>query len=147
MEFLNKLVNPLILIIRLSIHVVCICFFSQTASQVKARHKLLEGAIGTFQEEQQAYTKISKLSWILPLIAIIGSLADTILVIVYMRFAHPWKDILFGQKKETEKAQSIEPTDIPDTPSKNQVRFFPFIYKQVRMIVANSNQKGFSYQN
>ena len=61
------------------------------------------------------------LSWILPLIVMIGSLVDTILVVVYMRLAHPWKDILFGQMKEEE--QSIESTDIQDIQSKIQVRF------------------------
>ena len=65
------------------------------------------------------------LSWILPLIVIIGSLVDTLLVVVFMRLAHPWKDILFGQMKNTEEAQSesIESTD--DMQSKIQVRFSP----------------------
>ena len=67
------------------------------------------------------------LSWILPLIFIIGSLVDAILVLVYMRLAHPWKDILFGEMKETEETQSIESTDIQDTQSKIQVRFLLYI--------------------
>ena len=98
-------------------------FFPQTASHIKARHELLEKAIGVFPEEVQAYERISMLSWTLPLIAIIGSLVDTILVVVYMRLAHPWKDILFGQMKETEEAKSTESTDIQDMQSKIQVRF------------------------
>ena len=44
-----------------------------------------------------------------------------------MRLTHPWKDILFGQMKETEEAQPIESQDIPDTQSKIQVRFSHFI--------------------
>ena len=71
----------------------------------------------------QAYEKISMLSWVLPLIVIIGSLVDTILVVVYMKLAHPWKDILFGQMKETEEAKPIESTDIQDTQLEIQVRF------------------------
>ena len=63
------------------------------------------------------------LSWVLPLIVIIGSLVDTILVVVYMKLAHPWKDILFGQMKETEEAKPIESTDIQDTQLEIQVRF------------------------
>ena len=125
----------------------CICFFSQTASHVKARHQLLEGAIGVFPEEKQAYERISMLSWILPLIVIIGSLVDTIFVVVYMRFAHPWKDILFGQMNETEEAQSIESTDIPDTQSKIQVRFSPLYKNRQTKLRVNSNQKVFSCQN
>ena len=106
----------------------CFCFFSQTASHVKARHELLEGAIGVFPEEKQAYEKILMLSWILPLTAIIGSLMDTILVVVFMKLAHPWKDILFGQMEQTEKTQPIESTDIQDMQSSNQVIFSPFQY-------------------
>ena len=101
-----------------------ICFFPQTASHIKARHELLEGAIGVFPEEKQAYEKISILSWLLPLIAIIGALVDIILVVVFMKFAHPWKDILFSQPKETEEAQTIESTDIQEEQSKTQVRCY-----------------------
>ena len=88
---------------------------------------LIQKAIGVFPEEEQAYEKISMLSWLLPLTAIIGSLVDTILVVVFMKLAHPWKDILFGQMKNTEEAQPFESTDIQDTQSKIQVRF-PYLY-------------------
>ena len=76
-----------------------------------------------FPEEEQAYDRISMLSWLLPLTAIIGSLIDTILVVVFMKLAHPWKDILFGQLKETKEAQTIESTDIQEEQSKIQVIF------------------------
>ena len=76
-----------------------------------------------FPEEEQAYDRISMLSWLLPLAAIIGSLIDTILVVVFMKLAHPWKDILFGQLKETKEAQTIESTDIQEEQSKIQVIF------------------------
>ena len=66
------------------------------------------------------------LSWILPLIVIIGCLVDTMLVVVFMKLAHPWKDILFGQMEQTEETQPIE-LDIQDMQSKNQVKFFAFI--------------------
>ena len=52
---------------------------------------------------------------------------DTILVVVFMRLVHPWKDILFGQMKETEEVHPIESQDIQDTQSQIQVRFFLFI--------------------
>ena len=48
---------------------------------------------------------------------------DSILVLVFMKFAHPWKDILFGQLKETKEAQTIESTDIQEEQSKIQVIF------------------------
>ena len=122
-KFLIYLQNSLILIISLP---VVYLFFPRTASQVKARHMLLQKAIGVFPEEEQAYEKISMLSWLLPLTAIIGSLIDTILVAVFMKLAHPWKDILFGQMEQTEETQPIE-LDIQDVQSKNQVIFFAFI--------------------
>ena len=81
---------------------------------------LLQKVIGVFPEEEQAYEKISMLSWLLPLTVVIGSLIDTILVAVFMKLAHPWKDILFGQMEQTEETQPIE-SDIQDMQSKNQV--------------------------
>ena len=117
------------LIIRLPIVYL---FFPQTASRVKARHMLLQKAIGVFPEEEQAYEKISMLSWLLPLTAIIGSLMDTILVVVFMKLAHPWKDILFGQMEQTEKTQPIESTDIQDMQSSNQVIFSPLFVSKKR---------------
>ena len=83
---------------------------------------LLMRAIGVFPEEEQAYEKITMLSWLLPLTTIIGSLIDTILVAVFMKLAHPWKEILFGQMEQTEETQPIE-LDIQEVQSNNQVIF------------------------
>ena len=58
---------------------------------------MLEAAIGVFPEEDQAYLLVTTLSWILPLAIIIASVVDMLLVIIYMRFAHPWKGILFWE--------------------------------------------------
>ena len=110
----------MLIIIRLPIVYL---FFPQTASRVKARHMLLQKVIGVFPEEEQAYEKISMLSWLLPLTAIIGSLIDTLLVVVFMKLAHPWKDILFGQLEISEETQSNESTDVQNTKSKIQVRY------------------------
>ena len=68
--------------------------FQITAANIKARHELLEGAIGVLPEEEIAYKWVNQLSWILPIIVIIGALLDMLLVYVYMKFAHPWKYIL-----------------------------------------------------
>jgi len=79
------------------------CFlipFFVTASNIKARHELLEGAIGTFQEEDDAYLMVTTLSWILPMTVILSAMLDALLVWIYMKLAHPWKDILFGQEEE-----------------------------------------------
>ena len=68
--------------------------FQITAANIKARHELLEGAIGVLPEEETAYKLVNQLSWILPIVVIIGALFDMLLVYVYMKFAHPWKYIL-----------------------------------------------------
>ena len=46
-------------------------------------------------EEEYAYWLVNTLSWIVPLMIVLGAIVDVLLVYVYMRFAHPWKDILF----------------------------------------------------
>ena len=75
-------------------------FFLKTANSIKARHELLEGSIGTFQEEDDAYAMVTTLSWILPLTVILSAMLDALLVWIYMKLAHPWKDILFSQEEE-----------------------------------------------
>ena len=81
-----------------------------TVYNVNARHKLVKGAIGVFPEEEHAYWLMNKLSWILPLIIFFGAIVDALLVYIYMRFAHPWKDILF-YKDKTSKEEENETVD------------------------------------
>ena len=81
-----------------------------TAYNVNTRHMLVKGAIGAFPEEEHAYWLVSILSWILPLMIVLGAIIDVLLVYVYMRFAHPWKDILF-YKDETFKKEENEIVD------------------------------------
>ena len=75
---------------------------------VETRNDILVRAIGVFPEEESAYWKVKNLTWILPTVVIIGSLIDALLAIVYMRFTHPWKHILYGQdmhKKNLEEGE------------------------------------------
>ena len=68
------------------------------------RHELLQGAIGTFPEEDDAYWLVTTFSWVLPLTIFITALIDVGFVFTYMKKAHPWKDILIDrEKKEREK--------------------------------------------
>ena len=71
---------------------------------MNARHKLVKGAIGGLPEEEYAYWLVNTLSWILPLMIGFGAIVDVLLIYVYMRFAHPWKYILF-YKDETSKKE------------------------------------------
>ena len=61
---------------------------------MKDRHILLLGAIGVFDEEEHAYQLATEFSWILPTVVLCGGLVDILLIVLYMKFAHPWKDIL-----------------------------------------------------
>ena len=71
---------------------------------------LVKGAIGVFPEEEYAYWMVNKLSWVLPLTIVSGAIIDAFLVYIYMRFAHPWKDILFYK----DKTSKMEENDIVD---------------------------------
>ena len=81
-------------------------FLIITAYNVNVRHMLVKGAIGVFPEEEYAYWLVNKLSWVLPLTIISGAIIDAILVYIYMRFAHPWKDILFYKDKKSKTAEN-----------------------------------------
>jgi hypothetical protein len=73
---------------------------------VIARHQLLEGAIGVFKEEVYAYSMVTNLCWVLPLIVVVGALIDCLLVFIYMYKVHPWIGILSKEKSiEKEKAE------------------------------------------
>ena len=58
------------------------------------RHHLILPAIGVFQQEEDAYNLAVLLRWLLPLIVILASLLDLVLMMVYMKNLHPWKGIL-----------------------------------------------------
>ena len=61
---------------------------------VKVRHQLLLVAIGTFEEENEAYILTSQLLWVLPMTVTIAALMDAILVYCFMKWFHPWAGIL-----------------------------------------------------
>ena len=83
-------------------------FFISTASNVKARHELLEAAIGTFQQEKDAYALVMLLSWLLPCILMAGAVIDAVLVWVYMKYCHPWIGILSKEKKVEKRVAKNE---------------------------------------
>ena len=90
---------------------------------MKARHQLLLEAIGgVFDEEEGAYLLVTKFSWILPTIILCGGFIDLLLIAFYMKFAHPWKEILVGEntsknatpQKEHDQALDDTSVDIKD---------------------------------
>ena len=78
----------------------------KVAYNVNMRHTLVKGAIGAFPEEEYAYWLVNTLSWSLPLMIILGAIVDVLLVYIYMRFAHPWKDILFYKDKTSKMEEN-----------------------------------------
>ena len=72
------------------------------------RHTLIKGAIGVFPEEEYAFGLVGNLTCSLPVMIIFGGIVDGFLVYIYMRFAHPWKDILFGEMKKTKGVKPME---------------------------------------
>ena len=72
---------------------------------MRARHKLLQGSIETFTEEDEAYVMVSTLMWVLPLIVMISALVDIGFIFLYMEKAHPWKDLLIDEEAEEAKKQ------------------------------------------
>ena len=77
---------------------IFILFYS-TASNVMARHELLLEALGhVFPEEEKSYQFVSTLSWVLPVVVICAGLVDLVFVVVYMKFGHPWKDIISSER-------------------------------------------------
>ena len=66
------------------------------AYNVQARHEFLVAHIGAFKEEQNAFDLLAttSLSWQLPLFMAASALVDLLLVLVYMKWLHPWRDIL-----------------------------------------------------
>ena len=75
---------------------------------------MLLGTIGTFPEEDQAFQFVTKLSWAIPLTLLIGSILDAFFVVIFMKFAHPWKGIL-EEIVETEVSPNVEPQEVPET--------------------------------
>ena len=85
---------------------------------MNVRHMLVKGAIGVFPEEEYAYWMVNKLSWVLPLTIVSGAIIDAFLVYIYMRFAHPWKDILYYK----DKTSKMEESEIVDQIRKTEKR-------------------------
>ena len=75
-------------------------FFSAFA--VRARHELIQGAIGAYPEENYAYWLVTTLLWALPLTIFLAALVDLALVLIFMNKAHPWIGILTVEEANEE---------------------------------------------
>ena len=87
--------------------------FLLTGYNVISRHQLISVAIGTFDEEDEAYLLVTWLLWVIPMIVTIAALMDAILAYGYMKWAHPWGGIL-AENEETDNIDANEAVPIPE---------------------------------
>lgn len=50
--------------------------------------------MGTFEEENKAYSKLMFLTWLMPSLVIVASLLDATLLALTMTVFHPWRNIV-----------------------------------------------------
>ena len=58
------------------------------------RHQLIELVLTVFKEETEALELLTLLSWAMPLMVYSTSLLDTLLMVLYQKWLHPWRRIL-----------------------------------------------------
>ena len=75
------------------------------------KHLTLWNNIGTFEEEDEAFNLVTKLSWQLPIFVVSSALLDLLLAIVYLKWLHPWKIILQEASWKCVKLRGISPQE------------------------------------
>ena len=58
------------------------------------KHTALVLNIGTYPEENAAYELLNNLSLALPLVVVVTWVLDALLAAAYVKWFHPWKNIL-----------------------------------------------------
>merc|ERR1719458_1021158 len=72
-----------------------------TTWNVHKRHQqLIEVEMVVFKEETEALELLVMLSWAMPLMVVSTSFLDTLLMVLYQKWLHPWRKIL-AKEKET----------------------------------------------
>merc|ERR1719397_2112638 len=65
-----------------------------TGMNIRKRHEFIHPVMGAFPEEVEAYTLVSFLMWLLPLLVVLGAGIDFALFCVYQMKLHTWKGLL-----------------------------------------------------
>ena len=81
------------------------CFDS--GFEIEARHTTILPAIGAFEEEKAAMALVFWSRWVLPFILVLASLVDLLLMVTFMKWIHPLKEIL---DKEVRSQASGKPS-------------------------------------
>merc|ERR1719458_1607911 len=70
-----------------------------TTWNVHKRHQqLIEVEMVVFKEETEAVELLTMLSWAMPLMVVSTSFLDTLLMVLYQKWLHPWRRILAKEK-------------------------------------------------
>ena len=65
-----------------------------SAWNVSKRHQLIEPHLNVFKEETEALELLTLLSWAMPLMVYSTSVLDTLMMVLYQKWLHPWRRIL-----------------------------------------------------
>ena len=74
--------------------------------KIRERHELILTIIEAFDEEKWAYEQACLLTWLLPLLVLVTSLADLLLLILYTYTLHPWAALL-GENETKSKVSRV----------------------------------------
>ena len=77
---------------------------SLPAAKIRERHELILPIIGAYDEEKWAYELSCLLPWLLPLLVLVSSVTDLLLLLLYTYTLHPWAALLgMNQQIQTDK--------------------------------------------
>ena len=83
-------------------------------SNIRARHEIIKPVIGVFPEEEEAYTLVSRLMWLLPTIVVLGAVLDFALFYLFNTKFHPWAGILSQTQSKLEEENKKQGKDDED---------------------------------
>ena len=82
--------------------------------KVRARHHLIQPAIGVHQREQESYDLVTSLLYSLPFALIVAAALDQCLVTLYMKSVHPWKAIVQDHPEEMTEEEAVDQAIVED---------------------------------
>jgi hypothetical protein len=78
--------------------------------KIRERHNTILPVIGAFEQEKEAFILVTQLSWALPLALLLSTMLDLLLVWTYMKFGHPWGEILTQEESKGEMMKELVET-------------------------------------
>merc|ERR1712037_348253 len=79
------------------------------AWNVHTRHQLItRAALTVFKEETEALELLIQLSWAMPLMVYSTSFLDTLMMVLYQKWLHPWRRILAKEETPVDAQSSTD---------------------------------------